>query len=74
MALIKCSECDNFISNKTQRCLHCGYQPMGICKNCKWYVKLEWSDDKGWCKAAKKDCVSANKSVCPGVVGKFYSF
>ena len=71
MALIKCTECDNIISNKTKKCLHCGYQPMGICKNCMWYVKLEWSDDKGWCKAAENDCVNGNKAVCPGVVHKF---
>ncbi len=71
MALVKCSECNYPVSNKTIKCIHCGYQPHGICKNCQYYKSLDYFYS-GRCTATEKDFVKEGKSVCPALIKKTY--
>ncbi len=71
MAMVRCAECKNWISNKTVKCLYCGYAPMGICKNCIYYENF-CNFEGGFCRAANNEYVKKYKSVCPGVVKKLF--
>ncbi len=69
MALVKCSECNNLVSNKTFFCPNCGYHPRGNCMSCKHYIN-EYHFSVGKCEAAEKESARKDKSVCPAVVWK----
>ncbi len=70
MPLVKCSECNKLVSNKTTFCLHCGYSPRGICGNCKHFL-LEFGDTLGKCSILENEYVRKDKSICPAVIKRF---
>ena len=63
MALVKCAECKNLVSNKVLTCRYCGYSPRGYCKSCKYY-QTDYPSTRGRCKMTEDDYVSEDKSVC----------
>ena len=67
MALVKCAECGNLISNKTFSCFYCGYAPTGICGNCEHFKQVR-NETYGRCNATKDDYVRKEKSICPAVI------
>ncbi len=69
MALVKCAECNNLVSNKATKCPHCGYTPKGICKNCQSFQREEYFSC-GRCGATDNEFVKEYKSVCPAVIKK----
>ena len=70
MALVKCAECNNLVSNKTFSCRYCGYSPKGNCVNCK-HFKTEFSETHGICTITENEFVRKDKSVCPAVIKRF---
>ncbi len=69
MAMVKCAECDNLVSNKTVRCPHCGYEPKGSCRSCQRYDGVK-GFGSGRCNATEKEFVRSDKSVCPALIRK----
>ena len=70
MALVKCAECGNLVSNKTFSCLYYGYFPKGNCLNCE-YFEQEFSETYGTCTISKDDFFRKDKSMCPAVKKRF---
>ena len=69
MALVKCSECNNLVSNKATMCPHCGYAPKGVCRDCKWFDNIE--SFLGWrCRAIENEFVKDYKEACPAAIKK----
>ena len=70
MALVRCAKCEAVVSNKTYRCLHCGYEPIGICENCKWYEEIPSAYHRGYCLAANRQIIFGVKALCPAGIKK----
>jgi ribosomal protein L37E len=48
MALIKCPDCGNQVSDQAQACIHCGYPLQSATPEPQWEAcQIEWSVDKG---------------------------
>ena len=69
MALVKCAECGNLLSNKSHFCPNCGYSPRGNCEECVYFTAT-FGEFVGKCTISEKDFVKKYKGVCPAVIKK----
>ena len=72
MAMIKCPECGNMVSDKAQSCIHCGL-PLNVSKTVK--IKILWfATGMMNQKACEAQVIVNNKTLWKGFSGQVSSF